>query len=157
MSKANTTRGARPRRELWRTQVAFATRNLTGGLRKSEAAAWTPVSRGAAFCSPGCGRGCGRREYRRADGACAKLCAALGRGWTPHVWENLGWHHAAVSPCGRVKVHPAAGGWNAFLSGAGQSGGLWVGHGRTAKASVRDVVRIAKAEVARLAAMVAGL
>jgi hypothetical protein len=45
----------------------------------------------------------------------------------------------------------------AFLSGAGEIGGLWVGDGRTAKASVRDVVRTAKGEVARLAAIVAGL
>jgi len=157
MSKAGT-RHARPhRRELWRTQVAFATHKLTGALRRSEAAAWTPVRRGAAYCSPGCGRGCTHREYRRAAGDCVKLCAALGRGWTPHVWENLGWHHAAVSPCGRVKVHPASSGWMAFLSGVGESGGLWVGSSRTAKGSVRDVVRIAKGEVARLAAMVAGL
>jgi hypothetical protein len=48
-------------------------------------------------------------------------------------------------------------GWNAFLSGAGQSGGLWVGHGKTAKGSVRDVVLAAKKDIARLVAMVAGL
>ena len=126
--------------------------------KTAESRAWTPVRRGAAYCSPGCGGGgCTHREYRRAGGACARLCAALGRGWTQHVWENLGWHHAAVSPCGRIKVHPSGSGWNAFLSNAGQPGGLWVGRGRTAKGSVRDVVRIAKADVARLAAMVAGL
>ena len=123
---------------------------------------WTPVRRGATYCSPDCGRGCTHREYRRATTGAAKLCAALGRGWTPRVWENLGWHHAAISPCKRIKVHPSGSrsvrdGWNAFLSNAGESGGLWVGHGRTAKGAVRDVVRIAKAEVARLAAMVAGL
>lgn len=28
------------------------------------------------------------------------LCARMGEGWEPRVWENLGWHYTAVLPFG---------------------------------------------------------
>jgi hypothetical protein len=28
----------------------------------------------------------------------------MGKGWTTKVWENLGWHHQAISPCGRLRL-----------------------------------------------------
>lgn len=46
-------------------------------------------------CAKWCGRGCTKAEYERARKAAHKLCAKLGTGWLPRVWENLGWHYAA--------------------------------------------------------------
>ena len=32
------------------------------------------------------------------------LAKSLGPRWKPHVWENLGWHYTAISPCGQIEV-----------------------------------------------------
>ena len=63
-----------------------------------------PITRqGARFCGRLCGRGCTKREYETAERLAAKLVARLGKGWLPHVWENLGWHYKAIR--GVVTVH----------------------------------------------------
>lgn len=54
-----------------------------------------PVRRGALYCSPWCGGGCTYEAFQRATAKAAELCARLGDGWKPRVWENLGWHYAA--------------------------------------------------------------
>lgn len=72
--------------------------------KKLEPLSWTPVRRGAAYCSPACGAGCTVREHRRAVRDADALVRRLrGSGWRPVVWENLGWHFRAVS--GPVQVY----------------------------------------------------
>jgi len=109
-------------------------------------------------CAKWCGRGCTEAEYQRAVRAGAALAARLGKGWKPVVWENLGWHHQAVSPCGRLKVHPNHGkGFTAFLGEADFPGGTWAESGATPKAAVRAVVCDARRDVASITSLVEGL
>lgn len=58
---------------------------------------WTPrlSADGQFYCSPACGGGhfCRKEWHDKAVEAADALCARLGDGWKPHVWENLGWHY----------------------------------------------------------------
>lgn len=58
---------------------------------------YTPQLRrkGKVYCSPWCGIGCTRAAFERATREANELCALLGDGWRPRVWENLGWFYAA--------------------------------------------------------------
>lgn len=64
----------------------------------------TPVRRGDIYCSPACGLNCKHEDFERAREGAAALCAALGEGWMPHVWENLGWHFSAKKGKGSATV-----------------------------------------------------
>ncbi|KKN04085.1 hypothetical protein LCGC14_1101020 [marine sediment metagenome] len=76
------------------------------------------------------------------------LARTLGPGWTPLVWENLGWHYAVRSPCGLLSVHPLFGtGFTAFLSDSiGGIGGKWAEHGDTPREAIDAVIKEAKKE-----------
>lgn len=88
-------------------------------------ARWTPVLRDKTFCSPGCGGGCLRAAFDLAHSRARALASRLGKGWTPRVWENLGWHFSAINASGKLKVHPATlGHWTAYL-GEAEAGGRW--------------------------------
>lgn len=115
---------------------------------------WKPASRGEIYCAPACGRGCTRGEFDAATGKAAALAGDLGDGWKPDVWENLGWHWAAVK--GGLKIHPNIlnRGYTAFLGEAASHGGRWTESGRTAKSAVRNVIRQAKKEVRLLLTMI---
>jgi hypothetical protein len=65
---------------------------------------WTPVRRGTIYCSPACGKGCTHYEYERVQHLARELADRLGVGWARYVWENLGWHYKAISPCENVEV-----------------------------------------------------
>lgn len=67
--------------------------------------ALTPVARGPIYCSPWCGAHCTRKAYDRATEAATALAASLGEGWTPRVWESLGWSWSATK--GESEVHPS--------------------------------------------------
>ena len=117
---------------------------------------WTPARAGRQYCSPACGRGCTFEEYRVAKASAETLATAMG--WRTKVWENLGWHWAVISPCGRLKVHPSTGsGFFALLGGSEGPGGRWSAHGRTVREAVEDVVAAAKQEVGKLAQLVEDL
>jgi hypothetical protein len=68
---------------------------------------WKPLARGNRYCAPACGRGCTRAEFQLAHRRGVQLADSLGDGWSHLVWENLGWHYKAVSPCGRIAVYPS--------------------------------------------------
>jgi hypothetical protein len=42
------------------------------------------------------GKGLKRVDYEKAARAAERLSIRLGKGWLPHVWENLGWHWEVV-------------------------------------------------------------
>lgn len=67
---------------------------------------WTPVRRGAIYCSPACGGGCTWAAFQEATGNADALAKRIGGGWKPRVWENLGWHYSVTSPNNYVKMHP---------------------------------------------------
>jgi len=107
------------------------------------------MSRARLRCAKWCGRGCTEAEHSAATKAAARLCARLGPKWKLHVWENLGWHYAAISPCGRFKVHPSSGGgFTAFLGAAREPGGTWTAHAKTPEAAVLAVFATARRALA---------
>lgn len=54
-----------------------------------------PVISGDTYCSPRCGVGCKAAAYERASREAVELATRLGEGWTPVVWEYLGWRYRA--------------------------------------------------------------
>ena len=111
---------------------------------------WKPVSRGAVYCSPGCGRGCTYKEFIDANAAADELVELLGPGWKPRVWENMGWYYCAVSLDGHMKVHPGCNEsrptyYTAFF-GDIAAGGRWVENAKTPKAAIRKVLYLARSD-----------
>jgi hypothetical protein len=44
-------------------------------------------------------------DFEKAVAGASVLADMCGKGYRGKVWENLGWHFKAVSPCGRVEVY----------------------------------------------------
>lgn len=122
-----------------------------------EELSWKPARAGITYCSPACGRGCTHREYLQAKKDARKLAAAIGVGWKPHVWENLGWFYSAISPCGRIKVHHNRSDYTAFLGKPNCAGGPWAEHGPSAREAVVNVIAAAKHQLRELQASLEGL
>lgn len=57
---------------------------------------WKPVLGTQTYCSTACGAGCTRADYKKARDAGLRLAVRLGKGWVPHVWENMGWNYKAI-------------------------------------------------------------
>jgi hypothetical protein len=86
----------------------------------SENRNWTPQEQpGGIYCSPACGVRCTKSEHDEAHRLAAELCASLGDGWKPRVWENLGWHYSAEK--GKMKIHPPYGLAKGLKNGANYS------------------------------------
>lgn len=96
------------------------------------------------------------RPTEAHEGAKA-LTALLGEGWTSRVWENLGWHYAAVSPCRRIKVHHSSrsdrSSYTAFLGDYGSHGGHWTATHEDPKEAVRAVVNVGREALSRMGAV----
>jgi hypothetical protein len=104
-------------------------------------------------CADWCGGGCTQEQYAQAVQAADKLVQQLGEGWRPEVYENLGWHFGAASPCDRVRVSVRKGdNYLALIGEAGSHAGQWAGVGDTAKAAVGAVLARTKAERDKLTA-----
>lgn len=103
-----------------------------------------------------------KAEYQAATAAKAlvkRLNKSCGKGWGKRVWENLGWHYMAISPCGRLKVGPTSDG--SYLAFVGPSedrfmGGRWVGAGATPEDAITDVVETAQKELVELTRLLIG-
>jgi hypothetical protein len=90
---------------------------------------WEPVRRGEVYCSPACGCGCTWEAYQEILQKAENLAKRMGKGWTPRVWENMGWYGKVVSPDGFLKLHIRSAvvgrdSYTAFL-GEDESGGRW--------------------------------
>ena len=119
---------------------------------------WELIDGGVTYCAPACGRGCTSKEYDVAVASAALLARTLGTDWTPKVWENLGWHYVARSPCDRLSVHPSYGpGFNAFLNEPGNVGGRWVEHGDTPQEAIDATVAKAVEEYNKIGNIIRGL
>lgn len=136
--------------------------------KKLRLPSWKPRLRGDVYCAPACGGGCTKKEHEQAQKRGRKLAKRLstkkvGLGkWTVQVWENLGWHFKAVSPCGRVKVtenryQGKVTGYAAYLNEAGRTGGRWVGDGDTPAEALENVIATALRSRDKIVAMLAGL
>ncbi len=77
-----------------------------------------------------------------------------------HVFQNLGWHSYAVFGVGClcVAIHTSRGGritgYAAYLGEKDSFSGTWHASGKTAKSAVREVLKIARADVAERQAMI---
>lgn len=135
--------------------------------KKHRPLSWKACRRGEIYCAPACGFECTWSDYQQAKRNAAKLCIRLDtafkvKGWKPHVWENLGWHYSAISSCGRIKVHPCHHGsrilsYTAFLNAVNAFGGRWAEQGNTPDKAVRNVLKVANAEIGCLLSIVRGL
>lgn len=97
-------------------------------------------------------------EHDRAVALAELLARTLGPDWTSQVWENLGWHYAATSPCGRLTVHPGSGaGFTAFLGAPGGVGGRWAEYGKTPQKAIDNTVAAATAEYNEIGSIIEGL
>lgn len=72
---------------------------------------WKPVRRGSVYCAPACGGRCTYIAYLKASEKARKLAKRLGKGWKPHVWENLGWHYKVIFKTGTLSVHSDNSAW----------------------------------------------
>lgn len=63
---------------------------------------WTPKLHGDIFCSPACGGRCKKVDYNRATELASRIASQMGRGWTPRIWENLGWHFEVNKDCATI-------------------------------------------------------
>jgi hypothetical protein len=114
------------------------------------------------YCAPWCGARCTKKAYDRAVTKSETLARRMGSGWTTRVWENMGWHYSVQSPCRRIRVHPPherAGDttYSAFLGDRDSIGGRWTAHDRAPERAVALVIEKAKADLAKLGAMLEGL
>lgn len=114
---------------------------------------WIPKKKpGNIYCSPACGHKCTLTEYNAAVLAANELAESLGPTWKSHVWENGGWHYAAISECSRVKVTPRHGhGYIAYLGEAGTMiGGYWAETGETPHLAIEKTRKTAREELKRV-------
>lgn len=124
---------------------------------KVRALSWKPLRRGPIYCAPACGFRCTWAAHEAAKRRAQELSIRLGKGWRPHVWENMGWYYEAISPCGRLKVSPSVHRgrvlhYTAFLGPASSPGGRWAEHGGTAEEAIRNVVRVGVEDLRELGA-----
>jgi hypothetical protein len=114
-----------------------------------------PQRRGEIYCSPFCGAKCTYAAYLVAQHNGKTLARRLGKGWTFRVWENLGWHSEAISPCGRWKVGAGKRGdsFTAFLGEKDSPGGQWAEHGSTPQEAIMNTRAKAFEEITRKAAL----
>ncbi len=117
---------------------------------------WKPRRNGDIYCAPACGRNCTLAEYKQARERVATLKLILGRGWTARIWENLGWHYCAISPCGRITVHSSHHKDTVSFYASLQDRWTSKQH-RNPRTSVREVIAIVKADLATIGAAIEGL
>ena len=114
------------------------------------------------YCAPWCGRGCTMEEHNLAHQEANALAENMGDGWTPRVWENLGWHYSVRSPCDRIRVHPhhhkgAVYSYCAYLGEKGGIGGKWTASHKNPKKAVERVIKEAQKDLAKLGALLEDL
>lgn len=129
------------------------------------ALSWVAIHSGAdgeVYCAPACGARCKTTDFIAAHQRAGFAIHALGRDWKPRIWENMGWHSAVISPCGRIKLHinvyrGKISGYTAFLGDPDSPGGNYAEHGATPRTAVRAVIAAAQADLARIGAMLTDL
>ena len=82
----------------------------------------------------------------------AALAKRLGKGWKPHVKENMGWHYSARNGGWNVHADTYKGviSYTAFLGRVGSLGGKWAEHGDTPEEAIENTKAVALADVSEL-------
>lgn len=109
---------------------------------------WKPVRSGPQYCSPACGGRCTWAAFQKAKRAAAALQKALGPGWEPRVWENLGWYYCVNATGKSLSVYPVSdrryhANWY----------GWWIGDGSTPQSAIAAAVEEAKPALAQFRVM----
>ena len=86
------------------------------------------------------------REYEQAKAKAARLAKSIGGGFRPRIDEKLGWHHGAISACGRIYVTGEPGRHTAFFGDPYSYSGRWIATDRNARRAVVRVIERAMAE-----------
>lgn len=126
--------------------------------KKAEALSWDPVRCGDIYCAPACGGKCTWAAYQEAHKNAKALVLMLGEGWVSDVWENLGWHWAAKTVDGLMKVHPSTykGVVSEYTAFFGEGvGGQWTGRDKDPIVAVENAhaqVRQTKERIERMLA-----
>lgn len=88
------------------------------------------------------------------------LLSEVGPDWTSRVWENLGWHAAVTSTCGRYYIsrYPHYNGkkrytYHCLLGEAHSHSGHWVGDGSSAQEAIQDVRKKALKDIRQYASL----
>lgn len=81
---------------------------------------WQAVHNGDKYCAPACGGGCTYADYVKAVADAQTAALAMGEGWEPVVWENLGWHSKIVHPHCEIYLHRSTYWIDMRLPGLGQ-------------------------------------
>jgi hypothetical protein len=114
---------------------------------------WDPVRHGDIYCAPACGGKCTWAAYQEANKNAKALARKLGKGWVPLVWENLGWHWAAKTTDGLMKVHPGIykGKVTDYTAYFGEgSSGQWIGQNKNPVVAVADALQKAQDNAAKI-------
>lgn len=105
-------------------------------MKKLKPLSWKPrlyeKNLGRRYCSPACGHDCMHADFRLAKRNGEQMARALGVGWKPRIWENLGWHYSAVKGTAEVHRFGPRSHWCSFMIGGRQ----YQGNGRTPKAAL---------------------
>lgn len=118
---------------------------------------WDPVHRGDLYCAPACGGKCTWAAYQEAQKNAKALVLMLGKGWVPRVWENLGWHWAAQTTDGLMKVYPniSKGKVESYTAFLGEGlGGQWAENNADPQTAIATALAAAQREVERIEKMV---
>ena len=113
---------------------------------------WVPKLRGRIYCSPACGANCTKVAYDTAQKMGTALAKKLGKGWKPHVWENMGWFYKAEK--GDVSVRDSRSGFSytAYFNTDVQQ---FIGEGDDPKDAVADALAEAEAAMVTIERAVA--
>jgi len=107
-----------------------------------------PQHKGAVYCSAWCRHGCRWSEFKKAEAFAAKLAKSLGRGWTPHVWENMGWHWR-VEYGTLCAVYPRSDGYRKFWIDVHVGGRQICLDAKNIASGIRAAISAAKDQAAR--------
>jgi hypothetical protein len=115
---------------------------------------WVPVRNDRIYCSPACGGSCTWLAHENAMSLAEGMILALGEGWLPEVFENLGWHTSVVKirPGGCITVTVHGKRYTAYV-GEHVGAGKWVGSGDTPVEAVRKALAVGLEAVRKLNAL----
>lgn len=111
-----------------------------------------PVTRGDVYCSPWCGAKCTKAAFEDSTAKADALCAQMGAGWKPRVWENMGWYYSIQKGC--VTIRQDGDRYSAWieprLEAAGRTMVQFIEYADTPEDALGFATQAARTHVARL-------